>query len=156
MRKAVIGLLFALGVTGCSSWLPTAHRVPLQQGNALTTADIHKLKPGLTRDRVRELLGSPIQQTPFHDNRWDYVYYAGAAGQPVGKPQRLTLYFDGKTLARIVDHYQPPSHPAAATRLGPRPTKSGPEANTGQGTSVPAPGPTPGRAPGPAPGPGAP
>jgi len=118
MRSAAIALFLAAALTGCASWLPDANRIPVQQGNALTAADLAKLHTGLPRDRVRELIGTPIQQTPFHKDRWDYVYYAGEAGRDLGDPQRLTLYFNGETLARIVDRYEPPEKPAATVQSG--------------------------------------
>ncbi|MEN9902282.1 MAG: hypothetical protein RL651_946 [Pseudomonadota bacterium] len=50
------------------------YRVNVQQGNVVEQKNIAQLKPGMTRDQVRYVLGTPLLQDPFHANRWDYVY----------------------------------------------------------------------------------
>lgn len=76
------------------------HRIDVQQGNALDSESVARLKPGLTRSQVRFLLGTPLVADPFRDDRWDYVYLMRTAGELTDK-QRITLYFDGDTLVRI-------------------------------------------------------
>lgn len=50
------------------------YRVNVQQGNVVEQKNIAQLRPGMTRDQVRYVLGTPLLQDPFHANRWDYVY----------------------------------------------------------------------------------
>ena len=50
------------------------YRVNVQQGNVVEQKKIAQLRPGMTRDQVRYVLGTPLLQDPFHANRWDYVY----------------------------------------------------------------------------------
>ena len=33
-----------------------------------------KLKPGMTKAQARFVLGTPLIQDTFHQERWDYVY----------------------------------------------------------------------------------
>jgi outer membrane protein assembly factor BamE len=50
------------------------YRVNVQQGNVVEQKHIVQLRPGMSRDQVRYVLGTPLLQDPFHANRWDYVY----------------------------------------------------------------------------------
>jgi outer membrane protein assembly factor BamE len=51
------------------------YRVDVQQGNLLDDEDIEAVQPGMTRNQVRFLLGTPVVEDTFHRDRWDYVYY---------------------------------------------------------------------------------
>lgn len=106
MRALLLAATVA-AAAGCASWLPGGDRMDVQQGNILTADDLAALEPGLTRVRVRELLGTPVLDASFRRDRWDYLYYDVEAGRGVS-PQRLTLFFEGDTLARIVERYAPP------------------------------------------------
>src|SRR5437879_5973752 len=50
------------------------YRQDIRQGNFITQEMVSQLKPGLTREQVRYVLGTPLVTDPFHGNRWDYVY----------------------------------------------------------------------------------
>jgi len=50
------------------------YRIDVRQGNFVTQEMVAQLKPGLTRDQVRFILGSPLVADMFHVDRWDYVY----------------------------------------------------------------------------------
>ena len=67
-RRLLLGGL-AAAATAC------VYRVDVQQGNLLDDTDIEEVKPGMTRSQVRFLLGTPVVEDAFHDDRWDYVYY---------------------------------------------------------------------------------
>jgi outer membrane protein assembly factor BamE len=58
------------------------------------------VKPGMTRNQVRDLLGSPLLTDPFHEDRWDYVFTIRRQG---AEPQRRSavLLFDGDKLKTI-------------------------------------------------------
>lgn len=103
MRHSLLLLAFLL--SACSStpevtgWL-SPYRIDVNQGNYVTQEMVARLKPGMTRDEVRFILGSPLISDIFHADRWDYVYRF-QAGKGETQQRRLTLYFvDGK-LARV-------------------------------------------------------
>lgn len=41
----------------------------------MKTEDVDQVEVGMTRNQVRFLLGTPMIDDPFHEGRWDYVYY---------------------------------------------------------------------------------
>ena len=100
MRHFLISVLLLSLVAGCSSVKIGPHRIDVQQGNALDQENVARLKPGLNRSQVRFLLGTPLVVDPFRTDRWDYVYVYYKAGK-LAEQKRITLFFDGDTLARI-------------------------------------------------------
>lgn len=150
MRTLLLAIAVAAAATGCASWIPGGDRMDVQQGNILSAADLEELRTGLSRARVRALLGTPVLGAPFHPQRWDYLYYEVEAGREVSA-QRLTLFFEGDTLARIVRRYEPPD-PQAVEDLPDGPvappdaTPSGPQRPPPQEPRMPGPSPLPGAA----------
>jgi outer membrane protein assembly factor BamE len=100
MRHFLISALLLTLVAGCSGGYVASHRIDVQQGNALDQENVSRLKPGLNRSQVRFLLGTPLLVDPFRTDRWDYVYLYYKAGK-LTEQKRITLFFDGDTLARI-------------------------------------------------------
>jgi outer membrane protein assembly factor BamE len=64
-------------LSACSSVprIVKEYRIDVQQGNVLTQEMVSQLRPGLTRDQVRFILGTPVLMDMFHANRWDYFYW---------------------------------------------------------------------------------
>ena len=51
------------------------YRANISQGNLIKQEDLDQVEVGMTRNQVRFLLGTPLVDDPFHQQRWDYVYY---------------------------------------------------------------------------------
>ncbi|WP_233151786.1 outer membrane protein assembly factor BamE [Pelomonas sp. KK5] len=78
----------------------TPYRIEIVQGNVLTKEQVAKVKPGMSRAQVRDLLGSPLLTDMFHDNRWDYAFSIRRQGAPY--QQRLVVaWFDGDALKSL-------------------------------------------------------
>ena len=92
----------ALLLTACSDWLPTAHRLDLEQGNNITLEQLEKIKVGMSKSEVRKIMGVPMISDPFHNQRWDYIYrYLPKSG--FERKSRLTLQFENDLLVKIDD-----------------------------------------------------
>ena len=100
MRRILFPLLFLGLIAGCAVPRIGPHRIDVQQGNALDQENVARLKTGLNRAQVRFLLGTPLVVDPFRTDRWDYVYLNYKSGQ-LTEQKRITLFFEGETLARI-------------------------------------------------------
>src|SRR3546814_10641682 len=61
--------LVALMVSGCG----IVYRQPIYQGNLLEKSAIDQLQPGMSKQQVIGLLGSPSIADPIHNQRWDYT-----------------------------------------------------------------------------------
>jgi outer membrane protein assembly factor BamE len=105
MRLAPAGavLLVAVALVGCAAsadpdrrfaGLITPYRMEVVQGNVVTQEMAAQLRPGLTREQVRGLLGSPLLADVFHADRWDYVFTIRRQGT-VPQRRHVTVLFDG-------------------------------------------------------------
>lgn len=99
--RRILPLLLALALSACSG-MPslTPYKVEVQQGNYVTQDMVSKLKPGMTKDQVRYVLGTPLIEDPFHASRWDYVYLVDRGGKLL-EERRLTVLFEGDKLVRL-------------------------------------------------------
>lgn len=80
--------------------LVTPYRVEIVQGNVVTKEQLAQIKPGMTRNQVRDVLGSPLLTDVFHESRWDYVFTIrrqGAAPQN----RHILVSFEGDKLTKI-------------------------------------------------------
>lgn len=95
-RFAGVALLLAVSLAGCSSVprIVTEYRIDVQQGNVLTQEMVSQLRPGLTRDQVRFILGTPMLADVFHADRWDYVYRLQNGRSGAVETRKFTVYFD--------------------------------------------------------------
>ena len=105
-RRAVAfaGLLATLALSGCAGF--GVHRIDIQQGNLVTEEQLGKVKPGMTRLDVRNLLGTPLLQDVFHANRWDYYFSNEQAKNfgPFGRDTQkylVTITFADEKVAKI-------------------------------------------------------
>lgn len=98
-----------LALAGCSSWVNHGdrfmgvvplYRVEIVQGNVVTKEMAAQVKPGMTREQVRDVLGSPMVADVFHTQRWDYAFSIrrqGAAPQA----RRVVAWFEGDKLKNL-------------------------------------------------------
>jgi outer membrane protein assembly factor BamE len=81
------------------SWL-APHRIDVQQGNVVTSEQLARVKPGMSRLQVRDILGSPLLTDAFHPDRWDYIFTLRRQGVPLQR-RNVVLSFSGDTLKNI-------------------------------------------------------
>lgn len=101
MQKFLLGaivLILVAGAGGC------VYQPSLSQGNLLKQDDIEQLEIGMTRNQVRFLLGTPMIDDPFHEERWDYVYYLRIGRDDPTFTRWVTVVFEGDTVAEIEKH----------------------------------------------------
>jgi outer membrane protein assembly factor BamE len=110
-------LMFALLAVPAAAWLAGCHslqsdnnflgvitpyRLEIVQGNVITSEQAARVKPGLSRAQVRDVLGSPLVTDPFHADRWDYVFTIRRQG---AEPQlrRVVVLFDKTDALASID-----------------------------------------------------
>jgi outer membrane protein assembly factor BamE len=100
----------ALLLGGCSSMsgqvgeniarVITPYRVEVVQGNVITREQLAAIKPGLSREQVRQALGAPLLTDPFHAQRWDYVFLIRRPGTEA-QQRSVVITFDGDAVKTI-------------------------------------------------------
>lgn len=76
------------------------YRIDIVQGNFVSSEQVALLKPGMSRPQVRELLGTPLLQSVFHSDRWDYVFTFKRQGEEA-QLRKVTVFFQGASLERF-------------------------------------------------------
>jgi outer membrane protein assembly factor BamE len=124
VSAALVGaVLFTAGCGSITDYLPrflTPYRPDVQQGNVITSDMVDQLRPGMTRDQVKFMLGTPLLTDAFHPDRWDYLYYLNPRK---GAPQRrnLVVYFKDNRLDHFTSDPMPPESMADNLILGHKP-----------------------------------
>ncbi len=88
-------IVFLVGACSSVPRIVTEYRIDVQQGNVLTQDMVSQLRPGLTREQVRFVLGTPMLVDMFHADRWDYVYRLQKGRTGEVELRRFTVFFDG-------------------------------------------------------------
>jgi outer membrane protein assembly factor BamE len=120
----------------------TPYRVEVVQGNFVSREQVEALRPGMTRQQVRDVLGTPLLTSVFHSDRWDYVFTLKRQGvEP--QARRLTLFFKGAELERFEGDTMPSEAEFVATldkaaRKRPIPVLEASDAALGKFQSAPA------------------
>jgi outer membrane protein assembly factor BamE len=113
-RWFVLGLLVigAAILTGCSTKVDETQRTMMNsifrpyvpdviQGNFISSEQYAKLEVGMSREQVRQILGTPLLASYFHANRWDYVFEFKRLGEKISKERRVTVFFDGDKVTKF-------------------------------------------------------
>lgn len=103
MRTLIVPVLAACLATGCS----LVYKQPIYQGSLVSSSGVEQLQPGMNRQQVLALLGTPSVQDPFHHDRWDYTATERVGRTGGTEVRNLVLHFEGETLARWEGDYFP-------------------------------------------------
>lgn len=84
----------------------TPYRMVIQQGNFVSQEMVAQLRPGMSKEQVRFVLGTPLVNDIFHADRWDYVFFRE---MPDGKKEQrnLSVIFEKDRLTRLVGDLMP-------------------------------------------------
>ena len=99
-------------LTGCSTKVDDTQRTMMNsifrpyvpdviQGNFISSEQYAKLEVGMSREQVRQILGTPLLASYFHANRWDYVFEFKRLGEKISKERRVTVFFDGDKVTKF-------------------------------------------------------
>lgn len=90
-------ILAILTLTAC-----TLYRMDVRQGNYIAAETSSKLKIGMTKENVQDLLGTPTLTHFFEQERWDYYYYLRPGnGDPI-QEKRISIFFKNNKVDRII------------------------------------------------------
>ncbi len=111
-RALTVAAALLLGACGVPQ-LITPYRMDIQQGNYISQEMVSQLRPGMTREQVRFVLGTPLLADIFHADRWDYVYYRDVLGG-VREERKIAVIFQDGKLVRVEGDVVPAASADAA------------------------------------------
>ena len=117
-NKRVFFAIFAIStffLAACGSTIPTLkpYHVEVQQGNVVDEKMLAQLHPGMTKSQVRYIMGTPLIQDSFHQNRWDYFYQIRKDGK-INDQRRIILDFENDELKGVRGDVVPAGSAAAS------------------------------------------
>jgi len=106
-RTAVLATCSALSACGSLNsasnrlaGIVTPYKIDIVQGNFVSREQAQALKPGMSRNQVKNILGTSLLTSIFHAERWDYVFTFKRQGlEP--QSRRVTVFFKQDVLERI-------------------------------------------------------
>lgn len=104
LLAALVAAVLASGCATVETYVPAVrslgvYKIDVNQGNYLTQDMVGKLKEGQSRSQVRAILGTPLVNSAFRADRWDYVYEFARQGRVI-EHRAFIVYFVGDKLAR--------------------------------------------------------
>ncbi|MEO5669819.1 MAG: outer membrane protein assembly factor BamE [Ramlibacter sp.] len=92
----------------------TPYKMDVVQGNFVSREQVEALKPGMTRQQVRDMLGTALVTSAFHSDRWDYVFTLKRQGV-APQERKLAVFFKGNVLDRFEGDQMPTEAEFVAT-----------------------------------------
>ncbi len=106
MKNITIFCLSLIFLAACSRSfdggynLPLLYKIDIQQGNVIEQDMINKLKPGMNKNQVKFIMGTPVLIDPFHNERWEYIF-SFQKGGGVREQRHITLHFEDDKLTHV-------------------------------------------------------
>lgn len=104
-----VSITLAAGLAACSGFdgasqrlssIVTPYRIDVVQGNFVSSEQVQQLRTGMGRQAVRDLLGTPLLQSLFHADRWDYVFAFQRKGD-APQLRKVAVFFKNDALERF-------------------------------------------------------
>jgi len=124
MRILLTSLIIAC-LSGCGFvGFPGVYKIDVEQGNIVTQDMADQLRPGMSRRQVRFILGTPLIEDTFNQDRWDYPYVK-RNGQNVLNQSLLSVTFEGDSLVTVAGDYTPAAWGGEEAALDETPPEEG-------------------------------
>jgi len=122
MKKLVIFCISLIFLSACSRSydggfnVPLLYKIDIQQGNVIEQKMLDRLKPGMDKNQVQFIMGTPVLIDPFHNERWEYIY-SFQEGGGVREQRHITLHFEEDKLSHITGDIETSSGPRSETNI---------------------------------------
>ncbi len=87
----------------------TPYRITVVQGNFVSREAAARVHKGMSREEVRDILGTPLLVDPFHPNRWDYVFYFKRGSTDIVAQRHFIVRFEAERVVGYSGAEQLPS-----------------------------------------------
>jgi outer membrane protein assembly factor BamE (lipoprotein component of BamABCDE complex) len=105
MQKMMTALSFLsvfflsfLFLTGCGVIHP--YQPDVQQGNVVSQTMAESVRPGMSKEQVRGMLGSSVLPNLFDENHWGYVYTMQHNGGQIVR-KKIDIFFQNDRVTHI-------------------------------------------------------
>ncbi len=106
MKKLAVFSISLILMTACTRSfdggynMPLLYKIDIQQGNVIEQDMLNKLRPGMNKNQVKFIMGTPVIVDPFHNERWEYIF-SFQEGGGVREQRHITLHFEDEKLSHV-------------------------------------------------------
>jgi outer membrane protein assembly factor BamE len=93
MKKGLFPLFFLAStslLSGCDYL--ASYQTHIQQGNIIEENEVAALRVGMSKAAVIQLMGSPVYDNTFDEQRWIYIYTSKNGRRPLVKKQVILTF----------------------------------------------------------------
>lgn len=102
IRSLFICLLLSVVLAaGCAVYRPEIH-----QGQVVKIEDVEKITQGMSPDEVRDILGTPLVNDAFNEDRWDFVYNSIDRSRTPTEISVVSIFFKNGVVDKIESRTQ--------------------------------------------------
>lgn len=102
IKQFLLVLAILLATTSC------VYKLDIQQGNLIVQKDIDKLRPELSKNQVVFVMGNPVVDDSFSDDKWIYINTYSNRNKDIKTSKRLELFFEEDKLVAAQGDYEIP------------------------------------------------
>jgi outer membrane protein assembly factor BamE len=99
-KSRILLMIFGMLLSACSYNgtvnRPGVYRIDIQQGNVLEQPMLDRLKPGMEKNLVEFILGTPAFIDPFHTEQWEYFFSMAEEGDNPHQRHLRVHFVDNK------------------------------------------------------------
>ena len=96
LTQLLIVMVMIFSTAACKNWI---YRIDIPQGNYLDDRDVEKLRIAMTKEQVIFVLGHPVVEDSFDNDKWYYIYEMKRGMSKRGedfKKDLIISFVDGK------------------------------------------------------------
>lgn len=105
MQKPILLIILVLCCSACN-FFPGVYKIDIDQGNIVTQKMVDQLRPGMTKEQVTFVMGTPMITDPFQQERWDYLLTEQHDDKEYFE-QRISLFFKDDKLMSFTGDFRP-------------------------------------------------
>jgi outer membrane protein assembly factor BamE len=93
--------LLAIGTAAAlSACINIPYKAPVQQGNVIEADRAAAIREGMSKNEVANIVGSPLVNNLFRQDRWDYIYRLVENHKPAVQT-RMSIWFTNGVVSKI-------------------------------------------------------
>lgn len=101
--RLLLAAVVAVSVSGCG----ILYKQPIYQGNLIEKSAVEQLQPGMSKQDVQILLGTPSIADPFNQNRWDYTATERTDRRGTTQVKNFVVWFENNAVTKWEGDYFP-------------------------------------------------
>lgn len=97
MRKCIFSVILVSTLLGGCDYL-ASYSTQVRQGNIIEARDVVQIRKGMTKEQVAHIMGTPVLENTFDNDRWLYVYTNKKGRKPLIYQKFIVVFSQGRVV----------------------------------------------------------